>query len=215
MERLETVLAEHAEEVRRCRLCPEVEFPPVIAPLRGRVHVLLVGQAPGPRERDTGRLFAYTSGTRLFSWFAGLGVSEDAFRRAVWISATIRCFPGRSPAGGDRAPSPDEIRTCSPYLERELALLRPSVVLAVGTLAIAWFLGPGSLAGRVGRSFECRRNAGPPFTVFPLPHPSGRSTWLAAAENRRRLARALSRIRASAGWKAAFAPHFRDQAAGR
>jgi uracil-DNA glycosylase len=195
----------HAREVRACRRCANVEAPPVIMPLRGRVDVLLVGQAPGPHERDSGRLFAYTSGTRLFSWFAGWGVSEEEFRRRVWISATIRCFPGRTAAGGDRSPSPGEIAACAPHLERELALLRPRTVLALGTLAIAWFLGPGRLAERVGRAFACRAgSAGVPVTVFPLPHPSGRSTWLAEEENRRRLERALSLIRHSEGWRATF-----------
>lgn len=198
------VLQEHVAAVRSCRLCPGVEPPPVAAePLR-RAGVLLVGQAPGPREKMSGRLFAYTAGTRLFSWFAEIGVEEEIFRRRVWMSATIRCFPGRAPQGGDRAPDPAEVERCAPFLDREIALLGPDLVLAVGTLAIAQFLGPGQLAERVGRLFAAER-AGRTFEVLPLPHPSGRSTWLQRPAHRLQLTRALDLLRGHAAWRRTFA----------
>ena len=90
----------HLAQVRGCRLCPTVEPPPVAAMPRERPRMLLVGQAPGPREREVGYPFAFTAGTRLFSWFARLGVPEEEFRAKVWMSAVVRCFPGRAPQGG-------------------------------------------------------------------------------------------------------------------
>ena len=204
----------HAAEVLACRRCPGVEPPPVLVPIRGRVEVLLVGQAPGPRERDTGRLFAHTAGTRLFSWFARLGVDEEAFRAKVWISATIRCFPGRE-VGGDRAPSPEEVERCAPYLERELARLRPATVIAVGNLAIGRFLDPAPLKDRVGKVFPVERSFGrwPDdgrplqrcfFQLVPLPHPSGRSTWFHRLEHQQLLDQALAGLETTAGWRSAF-----------
>jgi uracil-DNA glycosylase len=196
----------HAAEVHACRKCPGVEPPPVLVPLGGRVDVLLVGQAPGPRERDSGRLFAYTAGTRLFSWFATLGVSEEDFRARVWISATIRCFPGRE-VGGDRPPSPEEVERCAPYLARELERLRPRTVIAVGGLAIGRFLEPAPLKERVGRVFELERptrSESLAFQLVPLPHPSGRSTWFNRPEHRLLLEQGLAGLRSSAGWQAAF-----------
>ena len=177
--------------------------------MAGGASVLLVGQAPGPRERDTGRFFAYTAGTRLFSWFATLGVDEAAFRQKVWIAATVRCFPGRE-AGGDRAPAEDEIERCTPYLERELRLLRPATVIAVGTLAIGRFLEPAPLSERVGQVFPVERAWGRRaqdrhrFDLVPLPHPSGRSTWFHRPENRTRLAEGLRLLADTPGWKRAF-----------
>jgi uracil-DNA glycosylase len=152
--------------------------------------VLLVGQAPGPRERDSGRPFAYTAGRTLFSWFARLGWSEQETRRRVWFSAVIRCFPGRSPRGGDRVPSPPEIENCSAYLVAEIRLLRPRLVIAVGRLAIEQLAGKMPLASAVGRTFR-RTIGGVPVEILPLPHPSGRSTWVNDPANRRRLERAL------------------------
>ncbi len=197
-------LDRHVAELRACRRCPRVLAPPVAADPVMSPSILLVGQAPGPRERETNRLFAYTAGTRLFSWFASVGASEEEFRERVWMSATIRCFPGRQPAGGDRAPAPDEIAACAPYLEREIELLRPELVLAIGTLAIGRFLPTSSLSERVGQMFRGRM-AGHQFDVLPLPHPSGRSTWINQPQNAHLLDTALRLLAESAVWRRTFA----------
>jgi uracil-DNA glycosylase len=167
--------------------------------------MVLVGQAPGPKERDVGRPFAFTAGTRLFSWFGRLGVTEEEFRRRVWMCAVIRCFPGRAPQGGDRPPAPDEVANCAPWLEEEIGFIRPLTVIAVGQPAIAKFL-PETLPlqERVGQVFRASRGE-IGFDVVPLPHPSGRSTWLVRPENQARLDRALDLLAASAGWQATFA----------
>lgn len=197
-------LDRHLAEVRGCRICPTVEPPPVAARPEVWPRVMLVGQAPGPREVVEQRPFAYTAGSRLFAWFARLGVSEEEFRRRVWMCAVIRCFPGRAPQGGDRVPSPLETANCAPYLERELRLIQPDIVLAVGQLAIAKFLPESApLAERVGRLFPVTRED-LSFDVLPLPHPSGRSTWLVRPENQELLDRALELLRESTGWRETF-----------
>jgi uracil-DNA glycosylase len=195
--------------LRACRRCPGVVPPPVAAePPAERPRVLLVGQAPGPREQETGRPFVFTAGTRLFSWFSRLGVSEEEFRRRVWMAAALRCFPGRAPQKGDRPgdrpPAPEEIANCAPWLDRELALLQPSLVLAVGRPAIARFLPePAPLTDLVGRLVPASR-AGVTFDVLPLPHPSGRSTWLVRPENAALLDRALDRLGTHPAWRETF-----------
>lgn len=197
-------LDRHLAQVRGCRLCPGVEPPPVAARPDFWPRVMLVGQAPGPREVVLQRPFAYTAGSRLFAWFASLGVAEEEFRRRVWMCAVIRCFPGRAPQGGDRVPAPGEIANCAPYLERELELIQPDIVLAVGQLAIAKFLPePAPLSDRVGKLFPATRGD-LSFDVLPLPHPSGRSTWLVKPENKARLDEALRLLAASPGWRETF-----------
>jgi uracil-DNA glycosylase len=197
-------LERHVREVRGCRRCPTVEPPPVAALPEVWPRVMLVGQAPGPKERDVGYPFAFTAGTRLFSWFARLGVSEEEFRRRVWMCAVIRCFPGRAPQGGDRPPGPLEMANCAPYLEEEIQLIRPSTVIAVGQSAIARFLPePAPLQDRVGHLFHMDRD-GVSLEVIPLPHPSGRSTWLVKAENQARLERGLELLAESVGWRETF-----------
>jgi uracil-DNA glycosylase len=156
---------------------------------------MLVGQAPGPREMDERRPFAYTAGKRLFSWFADhLGVSEDEFRTRVHIAAVIRCFPGRDPkAGGDRVPDANEVANCAGHLDREIALLRPELIIAVGTLASKTLLGIAELKDAVGRVHRLDR-AGHTTDVIVLPHPSGRSTWTNKRENRALLEKSLRLI---------------------
>lgn len=168
--------AAHLEALYACRACPNVAGAPVTGAVPD-TRVMLVGQAPGVHEADQGRPFAYTAGKRLFGWFAEhLGIDEDEFRRRVHIAAVIRCFPGKV-AGGDRVPDADEIARCAKHLDRELQLIRPKLVIAVGTLASQQLIGISQLKDAVGRLHKTTR-AGVTFDVVVLPHPSGRSTWL-------------------------------------
>ena len=127
------------------------------------------------------------------------GFTDGAeFRRATYIAALMRCFPGRNRQNtGDRRPPPAGIANCAHWLDSELRLLRPKVLILVGQLAITRFLGPGSLEERVGKKFGERP------VMIPLPHPSGQSRWLNAQANRERLAHALALIGEQ---RAKFAP---------
>lgn len=187
--------AAHLEALFACRVCPNVAGLPVTGAVAD-ARVMLVGQAPGPREADERRPFAYTAGKRLFQWLADhVGISEDDFRRRVHIGAVIRCFPGRDPkAGGDRLPDAVEIANCAAHLDREIALLKPSLIIAVGTLASRQLLGKSELKEVVGRVHHAVR-AGHAFHVIVLPHPSGRSTWTIKPGNRQLLEKSLELIR--------------------
>lgn len=184
----------HIRALLACRACPRVEGRPVTGAVSG-AQVMLVGQAPGPREAAEGRPFAYTAGRTLFRWFETVGVDQESFRRRVHIGAVIRCFPGKDPKnGGDRVPDREEISRCAPHLERELLLLGPKLVIVVGTLAAQQLLGVSTLASVVGVLHRASR-AGLAFDAVALPHPSGRSTWLNRPENRELLERSLQLIR--------------------
>jgi uracil-DNA glycosylase family 4 len=147
----------------------------------------LVGQAPGPVERESRRPFSGRAGKELDRWMVRAGFeSPEEFRRLTYIAALMRCFPGRNPAGtGDLKPPPAAVANCAHWLDAELRILKPKVLLLVGQLAIARFLGPGRLEDRVGHSFGERP------VMVPLPHPSGQSRWLNDPGNRERLAAAL------------------------
>jgi uracil-DNA glycosylase len=93
------------------------------------------------------------------------------------MAAVCRCFPGKHPKGsGDRVPDDIEIANCAPWLEREIALLRPKLVIPVGKLAIGQFVEANTLAEVIGRVLPLER-AGVKFDLIALPHPSGASTW--------------------------------------
>ncbi len=183
----------HLNALRACTRCPRMHRPAVVGrPAVSRV--LLVGQAPGDKEPKLGRPFAWTAGRTLFKWFHGaLGWTEDDVRDRIYFAAVCRCFPGKRPEGGDRVPAPDEIERCSDWLAREFALLQPQLVLPVGKLAIAQFLGERPLIDTIGRSFPITYR-GHPAECIPLPHPSGASPWHRMEPGITLLGRALSLV---------------------
>lgn len=138
--------------------------------------VLLIGQAPGDKEGKFGKPFAWTAGKTLFKWFAQIGLLEEEFRNRVYMAAVCRCFPGKNPKGGDRVPDETEILNCSTWLEKEVKLLKPDLLIPVGKLAIQQLLEFEKLNDVIGKRFTGTL-AGESFDIIPLPHPSGASTW--------------------------------------
>ena len=194
--RLPTLLDAHREALSACRRCghADTRVLPIISEAR-RPRALLVGQAPGKSEIEDRRAFAGRAGRTLFRWMERAGVDEASFRRDVYIAAVTRCYPGPSPSGrGDRVPSPDEQAHCAPWLEAELDLIRPDLIIPVGRLAIDRFLENEPLDRLIGRVHITRRN-GREVAVIPLPHPSGASSWVNLPANRMLLDRALDHLR--------------------
>ena len=174
---MSAVLRAHVAAVHACRKCPRMESAPVSGgPVKS--EAMLVGQAPGTREPLLGRPFAWTAGKTLFRWFEeACGFGEEVFRASIYMAAVCRCFPGKHPKGaGDRVPDEAEIASCRPWLEREIVLLRPKLIIPVGKLAIAQFVDADKLSDVIGRRIPLER-AGVAFHVVALPHPSGASTW--------------------------------------
>lgn len=194
------------EEVLACRRCATVVGPSVIGPaIASRIYAL--GQAPGPHEAAKGRPFAHTAGKAMFGWFARIGVDEASYRERVYMAAVARCFPGKGSASskGDRVPSREEMDACRPFVARELELLRPELVIAIGRLAIGEVLGDhrfqlADVVGSQGRLRFCGREV----DVIPLPHPSGLSAWPKIEPGRTLLAQALALLAEHPAWRATF-----------
>ncbi|HKU44800.1 MAG TPA: uracil-DNA glycosylase family protein [Polyangiales bacterium] len=189
---------------------------PVVVPPAVLSRVLLVGQAPGAREPVLGRPFAWTAGKQLFRWFEPLGLDEGEFRARVYMAAVCRCFPGKLPkkGGGDRVPTPLEIENCRPWLEREIALLEPQLIIPVGRLAIAQFLPVKPLAEQIGTAVRVKLGKRA-LDVIALPHPSGASVWPRIEPGRTLTARALQLIGAHPAWRELTAQSAAAAPAGR
>jgi len=114
-------------------------------------------------------------------------------RTKIHFAAVCRCFPGKSQGGSDRVPAPDEIRNCSSWMNNEFDILRPHLVIPVGRLAIAQFIGFDKLDQVIGRKFVVSRN-GFMFDLIPLPHPSGVSPWHKLSPGRELTERAMRKI---------------------
>lgn len=192
-------LHRHQQALRACRRCPAMHGPPVtghavLSP------VMLIGQAPGSKEIQLHRPFAWTAGKTLFGWFARIGLEETAFRQLVYMSAVCRCFPGKNPKGGDRVPDKQEIANCHSWLAAEVALLKPELIIPVGKLAISQLMPVNKLHEVIGQSFKLRLEEHE-ASVIPLPHPSGASTWHRTEPGSSLLDKALRRIKRHPAWQ--------------
>ncbi|CAA9224016.1 MAG: Hypothetical protein VC0266 (sugar utilization related?) [uncultured Chthoniobacterales bacterium] len=186
-------LDQHVAELRQCRRCPRMIPPPVSGgPVLSKV--MLIGQAPGVKEPVLARPFAWTAGRTLFGWFNQFcGMTEEEVRARIYFAAVCRCFPGKTSAGGDRVPAPDEIRNCSSWMNDEFAILRPHLVIPVGKLAISQFMAVGKLDEVIGRTFQMRRERRA-YELIPLPHPSGASPWHRISPGKQLLEKAMIAI---------------------
>ena len=176
MSKLQRALDAHVTALRACTRCPKMHRPAVSG---GAVvsRVISVGQAPGVKEPVLGRPFAWTAGKTLFGWFhRACGMSEAEFRATIYMAAVCRCFPGKNAAGGDRVPDAGEIVQCARWLDAELALLRPALVIPIGKLAIQQFIAFDKLTDVIGKKMSVTLG-GHTFEIVPLPHPSGASPW--------------------------------------
>ncbi len=185
--------------LRGCTLCPKMHRPAVSGgPVWSRV--ISVGQAPGTKEPVLGRPFAWTAGKTLFGWFQkACGISEAEFRSRIYMAAVCRCFPGKNAAGGDRVPDAVEILKCSRWLEAEIALLRPALVIPIGKLAIQQFMAFDKLTDVIGKKMPVTYG-GHPFEIVPLPHPSGASPWHRMEPGRTLLEKAMELIIRHPAW---------------
>jgi uracil-DNA glycosylase len=161
--------------------------------------VLLVGQAPGFKEIEVRKPFAWTAGKTMFGWFESIGVSEARFRNLIYMAAVCRCFPGKNPKGGDRVPDREEIANCRSWLEAEVKLLKPELVIPVGKLAIGQLMELSKLKDVVGDVFQVAIH-GVRADMIPLPHPSGASTWHRTEPGKGLLQKALKRIERHRAW---------------
>jgi uracil-DNA glycosylase family 4 len=124
------------QEVRVCQLCALGRTRTKAVPGAGdpRARVMIVGEAPGQNEDQQGLPFVGAAGQLLNKLLASIGIGRDD----VYITNILKCRPP-----GNRDPLPDEVLTCSPYLDRQVQLIQPAVILLLGRHAVQRLL-PGS-----------------------------------------------------------------------
>lgn len=144
----------------------------------GRIHavpgegpvpcpILMIGEAPGQKEDEAGRPFVGRAGSVLQELLTSIGLT----REDVYITSIIKCRPP-----GNRDPKDDEIAACSPYLGRQIALLKPSVIVSMGRLSTRemcrrFGIEEGRIGEMHGRAFPVHASHGP-VLIFPVYHPA-------------------------------------------
>ena len=150
-----------AGAARTCTACPELALARqhvVVGSAPPGARLLLLGEAPGAQEDATGEPFVGRSGQLLDRLLAEVGLD----RSGVAVLNTLKCRPP-----GNRPPKPAETARCRGWADRQLDLLAPAVVVALGLSATRWFLGPTALAPVRGRVHEVGG-----LRVLPTYHPS-------------------------------------------
>jgi uracil-DNA glycosylase len=142
--------------VSECRACPlcESRTQTVFGVGHERARLMIVGEAPGENEDRQGEPFVGQAGKLLDNMLRAIGLARDAStpEQAVFICNTIKCRPPRN-----RNPEPAETARCAPYLERQIALVRPLLLLAMGRFAAQALLGTDEAIGKLrGRVHERR-----------------------------------------------------------
>ena len=191
---LAKALEAHCGALGACRKCGHGDAVLPVVSMARVPKAMLIGQAPGQMEAMNRTPFSGRAGKTLFKWLERAGLDETTARAKIYISAITRCYPGPSPSGrGDRVPSPREQAECAEWLDSELQMIRPKLIVPVGRLAIDRFLGPVPLDQVIGRvhTVKIHRHTG---ECIPLPHPSGASSWIYAPGHQALLDRAISEL---------------------
>lgn len=126
------VVAQGVMACTRCGLC-RTRRQAVPGQGNPRPELVFVGEGPGEDEDDQGLAFVGRSGQLVTRLIAAMGLQ----REDVWIGNVVKCRPPEN-----RPPTPDEMKACLPYLRDQLALLKPKVIVALGTTAVTGLLGP-------------------------------------------------------------------------
>jgi uracil-DNA glycosylase family 4 len=196
---VQAVLEAVQREIASCTLCVEAGFIPTSLPIfhgHAEQRLMIVGQAPGPSAGERPLPYTGATGRTLQRWLERAGFPPEALHRDFYLTSLTKCFPGPATgtgAKGDRPPSAREIALCARHLDREIALVRPEIIVSLGRLA-AERLDPTArrlpLADLVG-SLRRAERGGRAFRLLPLPHPSGVSRWLNDPAHTARLDQAL------------------------
>lgn len=155
-------LAQLAEEVRGCTRCVlhRERTQTVFARGNGSSGVVFIGEGPGEEEDRQGEPFVGPAGQLLDRMIAAMQLARDD----VYVCNIVKCRPPRN-----RKPEPDEMNHCRPFLEEQLELLQPRVLVALGATAVQGLLGTTEGITRLRGQWKLYRGRVP---VMPTFHPA-------------------------------------------
>ncbi len=152
-------LKELAEKIRACKKCELWKERKNAVPGEGSAEakLMFISEAPGSREDDLGKPFCGKAGEFLDELFAMAKIK----RENVFITSVIKCRPQNN-----RIPKPDEIRACKPYIEKQIELINPKIIVLLGEIALNTLLGMKGISSQHGKIIKKDR------IYLPMFHPS-------------------------------------------
>jgi uracil-DNA glycosylase len=172
----------------KCRLC-EKRTNTVFGEGDADAAIFFIGEGPGETEDLTGRPFVGRAGELLNKMIAGMGLR----REQVFIANIVKCRPP-----GNREPATDEVATCTPYLVRQIEIVRPKVIVTLGRPSAQYMLNTKTSMGRLRGQWQSWRG----IRLMPTYHPA----YLLRAyteENRRAVWSDLQQVMSEVGLKPA------------
>jgi len=165
------VLVTIAEEISSCNKCELHHSREKGVPGEGPAdaEIMFIGEGPGFHENMQGRPFVGAAGDLLVELLGTIGLK----REEVFITNVVKCRPP-----GNRDPQPDELTACNPYLERQLQVLNPKVIVTLGRFSMARFIPDAKISEIHGKPIQYQGMLVVPFfhPAAALHRPSLRST---------------------------------------
>jgi len=158
----EELLEEIRQEVERCTLCPLAKnrTQTVFGEGNPDALIMFIGEAPGEDEDRSGRPFVGKAGQLLTKILLSVGIQ----REEVYIANMVKCRPP-----GNRTPTLEEVEACFPYLEAQIAIVNPSIIVTLGSVSTGYLLGTKEPMSKLrGQWFDWRGGK----RIFPMFHPS-------------------------------------------
>ncbi|UCD27232.1 MAG: uracil-DNA glycosylase [Candidatus Bathyarchaeota archaeon] len=149
------------ERIRQCEKCRLYKTRTNAVPGEGPANakIMICGQAPGRTEDEEGRPFVGRAGRFLNELLETIELE----REILFITSPIKCFPP-----SNRPPKSDELKACTPYLEKQISLIRPKIIIAFGNYALQTLLGKKLTISQLHGQPQERNN----ILVFPTFHPA-------------------------------------------
>ncbi len=160
-----------SDEIISCQRCPLHRTRTNAVPGEGNpsAKIMLIGEAPGANEDKTSRPFCGDAGKILDELLILIGVK----RKDIFIGNILKCRPPNN-----RDPKPDEIKACAPYLERQIAIIKPEIICTLGNYATAFILEKFGLKDKIqgisrlhGKFFDADSPYGK-IKISPMYHPA-------------------------------------------
>lgn len=156
----EATLAQIASEVSVCERCMLHHSRKLAVPGEGPVdaELMFIGEGPGFHENEQGRPFVGAAGKYLEELLAKINLKRDQ----VFICNVVKCRPPNN-----RDPLPDELAACSDYLERQIHVINPKVIITLGRYSMARFLPNAKISDVHGQSYRIKGRL-----IVPMFHPA-------------------------------------------
>jgi len=155
------------KEIRKCKKCRLSETRTNTVPGEGPANakIMICGQAPGQTEDTTGRPFIGRSGKFLNELLKAIKLKRDL----LFITSSIKCFPPKN-----RPPKSDELKTCKPYLEKQIKIIKPKIIIALGNYALQTLLGKKLVLSKIHGQPQKSNDV----IIFPTFHPAAAIRFL-------------------------------------